>query len=33
MGNDKVPDFLRKYVANMKKSAEDFRQNSIRELR
>jgi hypothetical protein len=32
-GADKLPDFLRKYIASMKQSAEDFRQNSIRELR
>ena len=29
-GADKLPDFLRKYIASMKQSAEDFRQNSIR---
>lgn len=29
-GADKVPDFLRKYIASMRQSAEDFRQNSIR---
>ena len=32
-GNDKIPDFLRLYIATMKKTAEDFRLNSIRELR
>lgn len=29
-GNDKIPEFLRVYVANMKKNAEEFRLNSIR---
>lgn len=33
LGTDKVPDFLRKYIANMRQSAEDFRQNSVREFR
>lgn len=32
-GTDKLPDFLRIYIANMKKSANDFKLNSIRELR
>lgn len=32
-GADKIPDFLRDYIANMKKNAESFRLNSIRDLR
>lgn len=32
-GADKIPDFLRDYIANMKKNAENFRLNCVRELR
>lgn len=32
-GNDKIPDFLRNYIKNMKKNAEDFRVSCIRDLR
>ena len=32
-GNDKIPDFLRLYIQNMRKNAEQFRQESIRSLR
>ncbi len=32
-GNDKLPDFLRLYIQNMRKNAEQFRQESIRNLR
>lgn len=32
-GNDKIPDFLRVYIANMKKSAETFRIACVRDLR
>ena len=30
IGNDKLPDFLRIYISNMKKSARDFLLSSIR---
>jgi len=29
-GADKIPDFLRDYITNMKKNAEDFRLNCVR---
>lgn len=29
-GTDKIPDFLREYIATMKKNAETFRLNSVR---
>lgn len=32
-GNDKIPDFLRTYIANMKKSCQAFRISSVRDLR
>lgn len=32
-GADRIPDFLRDYIANMKKNAENFRLNCARELR
>jgi hypothetical protein len=32
-GNDKIPDFLRVYIAAMKKSADIFRVTRARELR
>ncbi len=32
-GNDKLPDFLRAYIGNMRKNAEEFRQESVRKLR
>ena len=32
-GNDKIPDFLRVYIANMKSNAEVFRLSCVRELR
>jgi hypothetical protein len=32
-GADKLPDFLRLYIQNMRKNAEEFRQESIRNLR
>ena len=32
-GNDKIPDFLRIYIANMKSNAEAFRISCIRDLR
>lgn len=32
-GNDRLPDFLRLYIQNMKRNAQAFRQDSIRSLR
>jgi golgin subfamily A member 4 len=32
-GNDKLPDFLRTYIYNMRKNAESFRQECVRNLR
>lgn len=32
-GNDKIPDFLRLYIANMKSNAETFRISCVRDLR
>lgn len=32
-GSDKVPDYLRSYIENMRKNTEEFKTQSIRELR
>lgn len=32
-GNDKIPDYLQAYLESMKRQAEEFRINTIRELR